>query len=117
VIAWALLNTDTTKSSTDMGCRRGCRRASAPRTQAAGGGGNLSTLTLPRVATSEKTPAGREIGEGEPHEDGEPEEARAGKGDDQGPPLAGVLSRFVLELGDAISGISRVPSQAARSIG
>ena len=28
-----------------------------------------------------------------------------------------VLSRFVLELGDAISGISRVPSQAARSIG
>jgi len=29
----------------------------------------------------------------------------------------GVLSRFVLELGDAISGISRVPSQAARSIG
>jgi hypothetical protein len=88
VIAWALLNTDTTKSSTDMGCRRGCRRASAPRTQAAGGGGNLSTLTLPRVATSENTPAGREIGEGEPHEDGEPEEARAGKGDDQGPPLA-----------------------------
>ena len=34
------------------------------------------------------------------------------------PPAAGkVLSRFVLELGDAISGISRVPSQAARSIG
>jgi len=28
-----------------------------------------------------------------------------------------VLSRFVLELGDAISGISRVPSQAATSIG
>jgi hypothetical protein len=28
-----------------------------------------------------------------------------------------VLSRFVLEFGDAISGISRVPSQAARSIG
>jgi hypothetical protein len=28
-----------------------------------------------------------------------------------------VLSRFVLELGDAISCISRVPSQAARSIG
>jgi hypothetical protein len=27
------------------------------------------------------------------------------------------LSRFVLELGDTISGISRVPSQAARSIG
>jgi hypothetical protein len=31
--------------------------------------------------------------------------------------VAEVLSRFVLELGDAISGISRVPSQAARSIG
>src|SRR5262249_43562610 len=31
--------------------------------------------------------------------------------------LLRVLSRFVLELGDAISGISRVPSQAARSIG
>jgi hypothetical protein len=28
-----------------------------------------------------------------------------------------VPSRFVLEFGDAISGISRVPSQAARSIG
>jgi hypothetical protein len=28
-----------------------------------------------------------------------------------------VLSRFVLEFGNAISGISRVPSQAARSIG
>ena len=28
-----------------------------------------------------------------------------------------VVSRFVLELGDAISGISRVPSQAATSIG
>jgi hypothetical protein len=28
-----------------------------------------------------------------------------------------VPSRFVLELGDAISGISRVPGQAARSIG
>jgi hypothetical protein len=33
-----------------------------------------------------------------------------------GAPFA-VPSRFVLELGDAISGISRVPSQAARSIG
>ena len=32
-------------------------------------------------------------------------------------PIQQVLSRFVLELGDAISGISRVPSQAARSIG
>ena len=31
--------------------------------------------------------------------------------------LSRVVSRFVLELGDAISGISRVPSQAARSIG
>ena len=30
---------------------------------------------------------------------------------------AKVLSRLVLEFGDAISGISRVPSQAARSIG
>jgi hypothetical protein len=30
---------------------------------------------------------------------------------------AAVPSRFVLELGDAISGILRVPSQAARSIG
>jgi hypothetical protein len=29
----------------------------------------------------------------------------------------GVLSRIVLEFVDAISGISRVPSQAARSIG
>jgi hypothetical protein len=28
-----------------------------------------------------------------------------------------VPSRLVLELGDAISGISRVPGQAARSIG
>jgi putative SOS response-associated peptidase YedK len=34
-----------------------------------------------------------------------------------GTPFGLVLSRFVLELGDAISGISRVPSQAARSIG
>ena len=31
--------------------------------------------------------------------------------------VRGVPSRFVLELGDAISGISRVPSQAARSMG
>jgi hypothetical protein len=31
--------------------------------------------------------------------------------------LPRALSRFVLELGDTISGISRVPSQAARSIG
>ncbi len=30
---------------------------------------------------------------------------------------AKVPSRVVLELGDAISGISRVPCQAARSIG
>ena len=30
------------------------------------------------------------------------------------PPLVRVPSRFVLELGDAISGISRVPGQAAR---
>ena len=28
-----------------------------------------------------------------------------------------VPSRFVLEFGDAVSGISRVPGQAARSIG
>jgi hypothetical protein len=31
--------------------------------------------------------------------------------------LKQVPSRVVLELGDAISGISRVPCQAARSIG
>jgi hypothetical protein len=30
---------------------------------------------------------------------------------------ARVPSRFVLEFGDAVSGISRVPGQAARSIG
>jgi hypothetical protein len=50
-----------------------------------------------------------------------------GRGDDCLPPLViqrvtvrsskpQVPSRFVLELGDAISGILRVPSQAARSI-
>ena len=32
-------------------------------------------------------------------------------------PARGVLSRIVLEFVDAISGISKVPSQAARSIG